>query len=69
MQWCVARLIGSFASNPIALLAVTVEPITFQGAVRAAAQAARNLGGSRHSSGLRGVGMLAGTAADPDADQ
>jgi hypothetical protein len=61
---------GSFASNRIAPLAVTlVGPITLQGAVRAAAKAARQLGGSRHSSGLRGDGMLVGAAAGSVADQ
>jgi hypothetical protein len=66
----VARLTASFASNPIVPMAVTVvEPITLQGAVRAAALAARHLGGSWHSSGLRGGGVLAGTAADSDGDQ
>jgi hypothetical protein len=60
-----ARLTASFASNRIAPLAVTVvEPITLQGAVRAAEKAARHLGGSRHSSGLRGDGVLVGAAAD-----
>jgi predicted NAD/FAD-binding protein len=50
------------------VLAVTVvEAITLQGAVRAAAQAARHLG-SWHSSGLRGDGVLAGAAAHSDAE-
>ena len=65
-----ARLTASFASNRIEPLAVTViELITTQGAVRAAAKAARHLGGSRHSSGLRGDGVLVGAAADSVADQ
>jgi hypothetical protein len=51
-------------------LAVTVvELIKLQGAVRAAAKAARHLGGSRHSSGLRGDSVLVGAAADSGADQ
>jgi hypothetical protein len=66
----VARLTGSFASNRIVPLAVTVvEPITLQGAVRAAEKAARHLGGSRCSSGLRGDGVLVRAAADSGADQ
>ncbi|HJY02902.1 MAG TPA: hypothetical protein VJ351_19010 [Streptosporangiaceae bacterium] len=66
----VARLTGSFASNRIVPSAVTVvEPITLQGAVRAAEKAARHLGGSRYSSGLRGDGVLVGAAADSGADQ
>jgi len=66
----VARLTASFASNRIAPLAVTVVgPITLQGAVRAAARAARYLGGSRHPSGLRGDGVLVGAAAGSVADQ
>ena len=65
-----ARLTASFASNRIAPLAVTaVEPITLQGALRAAAKAARHLGGSSHSSGLRGDRMLVGAAAHAVADQ
>jgi hypothetical protein len=65
-----ARLTASFASNRTAPLAVSViEPITLQGAVRAAEKAARHLGGSRHSSGLRGDGVLVGAAADSVADQ
>jgi hypothetical protein len=65
-----ARLTASFASNRIAPLAVTVvEPITLQGAVRAAEKAARHLGGSRHSSGLRGGGVLVRAAADSGADK
>ena len=65
-----ARLTASFASNRIAPLAVTVVgPITLQGAVRAAARAARYLGGSRHPSGLRGDGVLVGAAAGSVADQ
>jgi hypothetical protein len=64
------RLTASFASNRIAPLAVTaVEPITLQGALRAAAKAARHLGGSSHSSGLRGDRMLVGAAAHAVADQ
>jgi hypothetical protein len=64
------RLTASFASNRIAPLAVSVvEPITLQGAVRAAEKAARHLGGSRHSSGLRGDGVLIGAGADSVADQ
>jgi hypothetical protein len=63
------RLTASFASNRIAPLAVTViEPITLQGALRAAAKAAR-LGGSSHSSGLRGDRMLVWAAAHAVADQ
>jgi hypothetical protein len=66
----VVRLTASFASNRIAPLAVTVvDPVRLQGAVRAAAKAARHLGGGRHSSGLRGYGVLVGAAADSDADQ
>jgi hypothetical protein len=66
----VVRLTASFASNRIAPLAVTVvEPTTLQGAVRAAAKAARHLGGSHHSSGLRGDGVLVGAAAGSVADQ
>jgi len=64
-----ARLTASFASNRIVPLAVTVEPITPQGAVRAAEKAARHLGGSRRRSGLRGDRVLAGTAAGSVADQ
>jgi hypothetical protein len=67
----VVRLTASFGSNRIAPLAVTVvEPTTLQGAVRAAAKAARHLGGSsHHSSGLRGDGVLLGAAAGAVADQ
>jgi hypothetical protein len=66
----VVRLTGSFASNRIAPLAVAVlEPTTLQGAVRAAAKAARHLGGSRHSSELRGDGVFVGAAAGSVADQ
>jgi hypothetical protein len=65
-----ARLTASFASNRIVPVAVTVvEPITLQGAVRAAEKAARHLGGSRRRSGLRGDGVLVGAAARSVADQ
>ena len=73
------RLAASFASNRIALFAVTVvEPITIQGAVRAASNAARlaedsgpaePMGSGRHHARLGRDGVLAGTAADSVADQ
>jgi hypothetical protein len=71
------------ASNRIAPSTVTVvEPITTQGAVRAAAKAARQtwddspaepagwaMGGNWHSSRLRRAGLLVGAAAGSVADQ
>jgi hypothetical protein len=74
-----AKLTASFASNRIEPLAVTVvEPITIQGAVRAAAKAARQaedadpagpMGGGRPSARLRRDGVLFGTVADSVADR
>ena len=50
-----ARLATSFASNRIGPLAVTVvEPITTQGAVRAAAKAARQAGDADPAGSARG---------------
>lgn len=78
-----ARLAASFASNQIAPMAVTVvEPITTQGAVRAAAKAAAlqtesvgpawptggSMGGKRPGPGLRRDGVLPSAGADSVAD-
>ena len=65
------RLTGSFVSNRIVPLTVTVIRADHtQGAVRAAAKAARYLGGgSRHSAGLRGDGVLARATAHSYVDE
>jgi hypothetical protein len=63
-----ARLTTSFASNRIEPLAVTVvEPITTQGAVRAAAKAARQAGDAGPARTARGSmgGPMGGSRPGP----